>query len=99
MRELGLRSLNRRFERELSDLTDTVLAGGPEYDRVTAERMVRVLAAMSQILAQHPVDGMGRCRACRRVTGSLLYTWRPRADCLINDALSLHLAGRNRARL
>ncbi len=88
----------RVFEYELADLVNTLLAGGAAYDRVTAERAVRVAEAMAQVLARHPVDDLGRCQVCRRLDSSLIWVWRPRGRCTVSDALTRHLLGRNRSR-
>lgn len=79
----------RVFEDELNDLMNTLLAGGAAYDRVTAERAVRVVGAMAQVLARHSVDDLGRCRVCRRPNTSRLGVWRPRGHCTVTDALNL----------
>ncbi len=54
-------ALHHIFAQELASLLDTVLAGEAVPDRATAERLVRVLGAISHVHQRHIVDGHGRC--------------------------------------
>lgn len=63
-------------------------------DRVVAEHMLRVLGAASQLLAEHPVDDMGRCASCRRHHG---FPWpRRRIPCTVHDTFTYFFKGRSR---
>lgn len=73
-------SLTRQLER------------GEFGDRVLTEHLMRVLGAASYILAVHPVDGLGRCRACRSPSPWL----RRRAVCVVHDSYGYFLKGRAR---
>lgn len=84
---------HRWHKHELDDLCDTVLAG-EVFERVVAERVVRALGALLEVLAQHRVDHAGRCHACKPVGRRWQHWWRRRAPCLIDDVLSHHLAAR-----
>jgi hypothetical protein len=63
-------------------------------DRVVAEHMLRVLGAASEILAEHPVDEMGRCVACRYRHS---FGWpRRRVPCVVHDTFTYFFKGRRR---
>jgi len=80
--------LYRVFERELSELLDTVLAGEVVADRDTAERIIRTIGALVHLHAQHPVDAHGWCSSCRPPR----MRWpRRRSACSVHAALSFFL--------
>jgi hypothetical protein len=89
------RSEPEREHREFMALTHTLtkeLTRGDFGDRVLAEHMLRILGATSHILAQHPVDELGQCRACRHSS-----VWpRRRVPCTIHDIFRHFLKGRAR---
>jgi hypothetical protein len=64
-------------------------------DRVADEHLLRVLGAVSRILADHPVDDMGRCTACRYRHGIPLWPSR-RVPCAVHDTFTYFLKGRSR---
>jgi len=77
------------------DLTTTV-EDGVFGDRVVTEHMLRVLGAAAQILAEHDVDDMGRCVACRRLHR---FPWRSpnrRTPCIVHDTFMYFFKGRRR---
>ncbi|MGH3611645.1 MAG: hypothetical protein ACRDRK_03295 [Pseudonocardia sp.] len=78
----------RVFDRELSELLDTVLAGEVIADRETAERLIGSIGALLHLRAQHPVDAHGRCSSCR--SPRIRWPWR-RSVCSVHAALSFYL--------
>jgi hypothetical protein len=84
-------TLYRVFDRELSKLLDTVLAGEVVADRDTAERLIRSVGALMHLHAQHPVDAHGRCASCRPPRMWWLPLWRRRSACSVHVALSFFL--------
>jgi hypothetical protein len=85
---------HREFVAHVEFLANQMLTGHEVSDRVLAEHTLRVLEAASQILAQHPVDALGRCTACR-FNGSRLFP-RRRGHCAVHDVFCLYLKGRRR---
>ncbi|MGH3611048.1 MAG: hypothetical protein ACRDRK_00195 [Pseudonocardia sp.] len=81
-------TLYRLFDRELSELLDTVLAGEVVADRDTAEHLIRTIGALLHLHAQHPVDAHGRCSSCR--PPRIRWPWR-RSPCSVHAALSFYL--------
>jgi hypothetical protein len=94
MSESAPESEHREFLAHVEFLANRMLAGHEVSDRVLAEHTLRILEAVSQILAQHPVDALGRCTACRHHG----HAWFPerRASCAVHDAFCLYLKGRRR---
>lgn len=82
-------TLHQVFDRELSELLDTVLAGEVVTDRDTAERLVRAVGALVRLHGQHPVDSHGRCCSCR--PPRRWWPWRRRSVCLVHVALGFFL--------
>lgn len=87
-------SEHHEFVTAVNILSTRILRGRYVHDRVFAEHMLRVLEATSEVLADHRVDSMGRCTACRQRTNALLS--RRRTPCAIHDAFSYYLKGHRR---
>jgi hypothetical protein len=87
-------SEHREFVAVTRSLVKT-LETGIFGDRVVAEHLLRVLGAASRILAEHPVDDLARCSACRYRTRS---SWWPhrRVPCTVHDTFTYFLTGRSR---
>lgn len=84
---------HREFIALTRSLTKTV-ENGMFGDRVVAEHMLRALGAASQILAEHTVDEMGCCVACRHRHS---FPWpRRRAPCVVHDTFTYFFKGRRR---
>lgn len=83
-------TLYKVFERELSELLDTVLAGEVVTDRATAERLIRSVGALVRVHGQHPIDAHGRCCSCRPPR-RWWWPWRRRSICKVHVALSFFL--------
>lgn len=92
------RSVPEREHREFLEVTrslTTIVENGEFGDRVVAEHILRILGAATQILAEHAVDDMGRCCACRRFHR---FPWLPqnRTPCAVHDTFTYFFTGRRR---
>lgn len=77
-------TLHRVFDQELTSLLDLVLAGDAVVDRATAERLVRLLGALSRVQERHCVDNRAgvKCVWRRRPAGGVHGLDGRRAPCM-----------------
>lgn len=94
MNESIAQTMHRRFNAEVATLVRAALADKVSQDRALVERFVRLADALQEIIDQHDIDGLGRCRSCRP-SENRLWVWH-RSQCRVHDALALHLAGHRR---